>query len=168
MDNNFCRQLIISIIKSLIPWGFFKPLKIIIRFRGWSSDYTNWFRKKKSHLCTKTTLTFAYNVMVVTFRYLYCFQVLTVTLWPQVEKARLPTDIPLRGKLKAGPWRKDVLEGHASFCFNFFSAKDICTINFTFFYLIICIWNRVRSVSFSDSRSRDRDISSIVIIHSAA
>ena len=148
--------------------GFFKTFKIIIRFRGWSSDYTNWFLKKKSDLGTKTTMTFAYNVMVVTFGYLYCFQVLTVTLWPQVEKARLPTDIPLRGKLKAGPWRKDVLEGHASFCFNFFSAKDICTINFTFFYLIICIWNRVRSVSFSDSGSRDRDISSIVIIYSAA
>ena len=168
MDNNFCRQLIISIIKSLIPWGFFKPLKSLSDLGGGHLIILTDFGKKKSHPGTKTTLTFAYNVMVVTFRYLYCFQVLTVALWPQVEKARLPTDIPLRGKLKAGPWRKDVLEGHASFCFNFFSAKDICTINFTFFYLIICIWNRVRSVSFSESRSRDRDISSIVIIHSAA
>ena len=41
--------------------------------------------------------------------------------------------------------------------FNFFSAKDICTINFTFFTFIY-IWNHVRSVSFSDGGSRDRDI----------
>ena len=42
--------------------------------------------------------------------------------------------------------------------FNFFSAKDICTINFTFFTFIY-IWNHVRSVFFiSDGGSRDRDI----------
>ena len=35
-----------------------------------------------------------------------------------------------------------------------FSAKDICTINFTFLNFI-CIWNCVRSVSFSDGGSRD-------------
>ena len=45
----------------------------------------------------------------------------------------------------------------APFYFNFFSAKDICTINFNFFTFIY-IWNHVRSVSFSDGGSRDRDI----------
>ena len=46
----------------------------------------------------------------------------------------------------------------APFYFNFFSAKDICTINFTFFTFIY-IWNHVRSVFFiSDGGSRDRDI----------
>ena len=43
------------------------------------------------------------------------------------------------------------------FYFNFFSAKDICTIDFTFFTFIY-IWNHVRSVSFSDGGSRDRNI----------
>ena len=38
---------------------------------------------------------------------------------------------------KVGQWRKDVLEGHAPFCFNF-SAKDVCTINFTGFFAFIC------------------------------
>ena len=42
--------------------------------------------------------------------------------------------------------------------FNFFSAKDICTINFTFLTFIY-IWNHMRSVFFiSDGGSRDRDI----------
>ena len=36
----------------------------------------------------------------------------------------------------------------------FLQIKDICTINVTFFNLI-CIWNHVRSVSFSDGGSRD-------------
>ena len=55
---------------------------------------------------------------------------------------------------KVGPWRKDGLEGHAPFCFTLFSAKDICSINFTFL-TFICIQNRVRRVSFSYSGSRD-------------
>ena len=47
----------------------------------------------------------------------------------------------------------------APFYFNFFfSAKDICTINFTFFFTFIHIWNNVRKVSFSDGGSCDRDI----------
>ena len=59
---------------------------------------------------------------------------------------------------KVGHWRKDVLEGHALFCFKLFSAKDICTMNVTFFTLI-CIWNRARSVSFKTvGRVIDRDI----------
>ena len=59
---------------------------------------------------------------------------------------------------KVGHWRKDVLEGHALFCFKIFSAKDVCTMNVTFFTLI-CIWNRARSVSFKTvGRVVDRDI----------
>ena len=40
----------------------------------------------------------------------------------------------------------------------FFSAKDVCTINFTVSFYLYCICNRVRSVSFSDGELRDRDI----------
>ena len=44
--------------------------------------------------------------------------------------------------MKVGCCRKDVLEGHAPFCFNFFLQ-----LNFTCFALI-CIWNHVRSRCF--------------------
>ena len=39
-----------------------------------------------------------------------------------------------------------------------FTAKDVCTITLQFPPTYICIWNRVRSVSFSDGGLRDRDI----------
>ena len=40
---------------------------------------------------------------------------------------------------KVGHLRKDLLEGHDQFRFNFFSAKDNCTINFTlFFFIFVC------------------------------
>ena len=61
---------------------------------------------------------------------------------------------------KVGHWRKDVLElqGHAPFCFHFF-YKRCLQINWTVsFYLYFCIWNRVRSVSFSDGGIHDSDI----------
>ena len=57
---------------------------------------------------------------------------------------------------KVCPW--DVLEGHRlASILTFFSAKDISTINFTFL-TFIHIWNHMRSVSFSDGGSRDRNI----------
>ena len=37
---------------------------------------------------------------------------------------------------KVGHLRKDLLEGHDQFRFNFFSAKDNCTINFTLFFFL--------------------------------
>ena len=40
----------------------------------------------------------------------------------------------------------------------FFSAKDVCTINLTVSFYLYFIWNRVRSVSFSDGGLRDLDI----------
>ena len=54
-------------------------------------------------------------------------------------------------------WRKSAIEEKMfrkvilSSALIFFFAKDICTIKVTF----ICIWNRVRSVSFSDGGSRN-------------
>ena len=54
-------------------------------------------------------------------------------------------------------WRKDVLEGHAPFYFNF-SAKMFARLTLQFLFTYICICNRVRSVSFSNGGLRDRDI----------
>ena len=54
-------------------------------------------------------------------------------------------------------WRKDVLEGHAPFYFNF-SAKMFARLTLQFLFTYICICNRVRSVSFSNSGLRDRHI----------
>ena len=45
-------------------------------------------------------------------------------------------------------WRKDVLEGHAPFYFNFF-CKNVCTINFTVsFYLYLYLQPRERCFFF--------------------
>ena len=44
------------------------------------------------------------------------------------------------------------------FYFNFFSAKDICTINFTFFYLYSHLKPREKCFFISDGGSRDRDM----------
>ena len=60
---------------------------------------------------------------------------------------------------KVGLWRKDFLEGHAFFYFNFFCERwlhDSVTLQIPCTY--ICICNRVRSVPFSDGGLRDRDI----------
>ena len=46
----------------------------------------------------------------------------------------------------------------APFYFNFFSAKDICTINFTFFNLYLHLKPREKCFFISDGGSRDRDI----------
>ena len=47
----------------------------------------------------------------------------------------------------------------APFCFNFFSAKDICTINFTFFLPLFTFETKWEVFFFiSDCGSRDRDI----------
>ena len=39
----------------------------------------------------------------------------------------------LHQEIEVGHWRKDLLEGHDQFRFNFFAAKDNCAINFTLF-----------------------------------
>jgi len=50
---------------------------------------------------------------------------------------------------KVGHWRKDLLEGHDQFRFNFFSVKDNCTINFTlFFYLYLLLKPREKCFCF--------------------
>ena len=60
---------------------------------------------------------------------------------------------------KVGHWRKDFLEGHASFYFNFFCKRWLhASVTLQFPCTYICISNRVRSVSFSDGGLRDRDI----------
>ena len=55
-------------------------------------------------------------------------------------------------------WRKDVLEGHAPFYFNFFMQKMFAPLTLEFLFTYICICNRVKSVSFSNGGLRDRDI----------
>ena len=52
------------------------------------------------------------------------------------------------------PLKKKCFERSRSLLLWFFSAKDICTISFTFIFTFIYIWNRVRSVSFSEGGSR--------------
>ena len=54
--------------------------------------------------------------------------------------------------------RKDVLEGHAPFYFNFFMQKMFAPLTLEFLFTYICICNRVKSVSFSNGGLRDRDI----------
>ena len=56
------------------------------------------------------------------------------------------------------PLKKRCFERSRSLLLWFFPAKDICTTNFTFTFTFIYIWNHVRSVSFSDGGSHDRDI----------
>ena len=50
---------------------------------------------------------------------------------------------------KVGHWRKDVLEGHAPFYYLIFSAKDVCSINFTVsFYLYLYLQPREKCFFF--------------------
>ena len=56
-------------------------------------------------------------------------------------------------------WRKDVVkEGHAPFYFNFFSAKDVWTINLTDSFYLYLYLNPHEKCFFSDGGLRDRDI----------
>ena len=59
---------------------------------------------------------------------------------------------------QSGPLKKRCFERSRALLLWFLSAKDICTTNFTFTFTFIYIWSHVRSVSFSDGGSRDRDI----------
>ena len=59
---------------------------------------------------------------------------------------------------KIGNGRKDRLEGYAPFCFNFFFLQTIFAQLTPLFYLYLHLKPILRSVSFSDTGSLDRDI----------
>ena len=71
----------------------------------------------------------------------------SISFFAQPQRCYLPLLVCLlAATIKAGKWRKDVLEDHAPFCFNFFFLQKIFARLKSLFFTRICICNRVRIV----------------------
>ena len=72
----------------------------------------------------------------------------TYAEWPKLVGLHGSTNTTYTAREVGHNWRKDVLEGHAPFYFNFF-CKNVCTINFTVsFYLYLYLQPREKCFFF--------------------